>query len=412
MLLLLVALVVLLIVLLLLLRLWLVLPLPARIGARAVGAAVGRADDCKRRCLVVLGSGGHTAEMFYDLASLRPWAGRLQFTYLVAETDKGSAAKAEAFEAERGADDKTPSADIRRVPRAREVGQSYVSSVFTTLKAALASARVVLWELPDIVFANGPGTCVPVIFAAYVARVLGLRHIFVVYSESFACVEHLSLSGRLVYFFADRFTVQWPQLLPVYPRALYAGRLGKEAGDLPALRTVPEPDAPGVIPTAIVTVGSTLFDALIEAVDNPEFLKVLRDQGIRRLKVQRGAGRYQPKHLATGHDIEVQIVEYTPDLPSEMRSAALIVSHAGAGSILDCLSAGRRMVAVPNEGLMANHQVQLGMALQDQGVLLCFRTADLVRSLQEADFSALRRFPPDVGPAFASAARELLDLPQ
>jgi len=162
-----------------------------------------------------------------------------------------------AFEKEHGA---SSTLRVVRVPRAREVGQSYVSSIFTTLKAGRFTLQHVLTLLPDIVFANGPGTCVPVVFAAYLCRFLGLRQTAVIYSESFACVEHLSLSGRLLYRFADRFTVQWPHLLKLCPRAEYAGRLCGDAAKAPLLCA--EADAAAL---AIVTVGSTKFDALIAA---------------------------------------------------------------------------------------------------------------------------------------------------
>jgi len=347
-----------------------------------------------------------TAFAFYP-ASLRSWGELFEPTYLIAETDRGSQAKAEAFELNHG----RPKAHVVRVPRAREVGQRYTTSVLTTTYAAWFSLRIVLSELPDIIFANGPGTCVPVVFAAYVARFLGLKHILVMYSESFACVEHLSLSGRLIYHLADGFTVQWPQLLQSYPKAKYAGRIhpgGHESQDMLPLA----PDMSSEIPTAIVTVGSTFFDDLIAAVDCAEFISCMRSLGIRRLKVQRGRGQYHPQFLVQGKDSSpdfgVEVVDYVADLPAELQRAALIVSHAGAGTILDCLDAGRRLVVVPNERLMANHQVQLGMALHRQRLLFCFSAGELAKQLQEADFDSLRRFPPDINPTFAQRTLEML----
>merc|ERR1712187_736844 len=95
-------------------------------------------------------------------------------------------------------------------------------------------------------------------------------------------------------------------------------------------------------------------------------------------------------------------------LPSELQRAALVISHAGAGTILDCLYAGRRLVVVPNERLMNNHQVQLGMALQDQGLLFCFRTRELVQKLKEADFASLREYPKEQSEAFDQCVRALM----
>uniref|UniRef100_A0A7S1PV83 UDP-N-acetylglucosamine transferase subunit ALG14 n=1 Tax=Alexandrium catenella TaxID=2925 RepID=A0A7S1PV83_ALECA len=383
---------------------------------------IPRRSDQKVRCLVVLGSGGHTAEMLYDLESLGKLLNQLQIRYLVAETDRSSQAKAEAFEARHSG----AAARVVRVPRAREVGQSYLSSIFTTLRAAWHSLLAVLGEPPDLVVTNGPGTCVPVVFAAHVVRLLCVREVQVIYNESFACVDHLSMSGRLLYHIAGSFTVQWPQLLAKYPKAHYAGRLypseqvetarfGRHRlppAELPALSLSQSSSGPL---TAIVTVGSTKFDSLIRAVDSKDFLALLHGMGIQRLKVQKGNGQHWPSNLGGENQpavagIDVEIFEYSQDLPTELQQAALVISHAGAGTILDCLLAGRRVVVVPNEELMNNHQVQLGMSLQEQRLLFCFRAGVLMQSLKEADFSSLREFPRANSPVIAQLVCKMLGL--
>ena len=40
----------------------------------------------------------------------------------------------------------------------------------------------------------------------------------IIYIESFARVSSLSVSGCIIKFFADRFIVQWPELLPISPK--------------------------------------------------------------------------------------------------------------------------------------------------------------------------------------------------
>lgn len=70
------------------------------------------------------------------------------------------------------------------------------------------------------------GTCIPVCFAAFALRVLGLASTSrTVFCESFCRVKSLSLSGRVMYLLADRFVVHWPELLVHYPRAEYLGQL-------------------------------------------------------------------------------------------------------------------------------------------------------------------------------------------
>ncbi|QRV80592.1 hypothetical protein RhiJN_08607 [Ceratobasidium sp. AG-Ba] len=64
----------------------------------------------------------------------------------------------------------------------------------------------------DVLLINGPGTCFILALVVYINRFLGLSSPRVVYVESFARVESLSLSGQLVQPLADRFLVQWPSV--------------------------------------------------------------------------------------------------------------------------------------------------------------------------------------------------------
>jgi beta-1,4-N-acetylglucosaminyltransferase len=70
---------------------------------------------------------------------------------------------------------------------------------------------------PDVILATGAGLAVPFFL---VGRLLKRR---LVYVESLARAETLSLTGHLVYPLADRFYVQWPQLARRYRKARYAG---------------------------------------------------------------------------------------------------------------------------------------------------------------------------------------------
>ena len=44
-----------------------------------------------------------------------------------------------------------------------------------------------------------------------------------VYIESFAKVTSQTLSGKLLYKYADQFYVQWEQMLKLYPNAIFKG---------------------------------------------------------------------------------------------------------------------------------------------------------------------------------------------
>ena len=172
--------------------------------------------------LVVFGSGGHTAEMLALLAAL-PLARYAPRVYCAAASDTTSEPRAKASGA-------VPAgAAFLRLPRAREVGQSYLTALFSTLLALLAALRLLLRVRPRLVLVNGPGTCLPVCAAAVALRALRLlpRDARVLFVESACRVETLSATGRLCYALglADAVLVQWPQLLRKYPRAECVGLL-------------------------------------------------------------------------------------------------------------------------------------------------------------------------------------------
>lgn len=367
----------------------------------------------RSRLLVVLGSGGHTTEMFYDLASVEDWRDKFDAAYIIAETDNNSLATANAFENDVYGRD----AKVFTIPRPREVGQSFSSSIVPTLRAILAMMRVILVVWPDAVICNGPGTCVPAVIAAYLPRIFWWKRIAVMYSESLACVSHLSLSGSILFQFADVFTVQWD---PLYQHCsqqrskdghlLHAGRCrdGERLEKLPL--EAQEGDG-----TAIVTVGSTKFEDLIRAIDSEPFITALAGLGIKRLKVQKGNGTYEPTvvvgEAAREAGIEAEVITYSPSLPEELRCASLIISHAGAGTVLDCLNNRRRLLIVPNEVLMDNHQVQLCEELARYSLVRWSRSADIVATLDGYSGTELRKFPENPTPMFASALRHICGRP-
>ena len=175
------------------------------------------------RTMAVLGSGGHTAEMLSLLASLdsSTYSPR---DYVIAQTDHTSGQRIEAFEAQRAAGSPT-AFRLLWLPRSREVGQSYATSVLTTLHALLYAVVLVFRSRPSLLLCNGPGTCVPVCVSALALRLLGIKYTTIIYVESIARVQSLSLSGRIMIRFVDHFLVQWPQLASKYPQARYIGRL-------------------------------------------------------------------------------------------------------------------------------------------------------------------------------------------
>ncbi|XP_062336064.1 UDP-N-acetylglucosamine transferase subunit ALG14 homolog [Osmerus eperlanus] len=171
--------------------------------------------------LVVAGSGGHTTEILRLMASLsQSYSPR---HYVIADTDKMSEDKIRAYESlEKGQESKFT---VHRIPRSREVRQSWSSSVASTLNAIRFSIPLMFRLRPDMVLCNGPGTCVPLCLAGLLLGTVGLKKVVIVYVESICRVETLSLSGKILYHLSDYFFVQWPTLKDKHPKAIYLGRI-------------------------------------------------------------------------------------------------------------------------------------------------------------------------------------------
>eukprot|EP00808_Paulinella_micropora_P001936 g8618.t1 len=173
------------------------------------------------KTMVVLGSGGHTAEML----ALVPRLNRARYAplvYVSASTDVGSQEKAHRLEKSLHNE---AHCSFRQIPRSREVGQSYLTSALTTVVALLAAVRLMWSERPELLLVNGPGTCVPICWALWLGHLLFGWDAKLVFVESFCRVDSLSLSGRLLYPLAARFLVHWPQLQARFRKAEYVDKL-------------------------------------------------------------------------------------------------------------------------------------------------------------------------------------------
>merc|ERR1712146_388015 len=111
------------------------------------------------------------------------------------------------------------------IPRSRDVGQAWSSSAVSFVKALLYCLGLV-WRLrPQVVLVNGPGTCVPVAYAALLFELLVGRKVVLIFIESFCRTRSLSFTGKLLYPFCDAFVVQWERLAQKYYKAQYCGVL-------------------------------------------------------------------------------------------------------------------------------------------------------------------------------------------
>lgn len=199
--------------------------------------------------LIVLGSGGHTAEMLSmldrsvthpDPSSRLDWRDFSHRTWVVSSGDTLSAERAKEFEENalalggqealmagkvRKATDAGPGKyEVVTVPRAREIHQPAWTSPISCTKTFLACWNLLLAQLkqgrdfPDLILVNGPATATVLVFASVALRFFNVKGCMqrykmrTVYVESWARVKRLSLSGKVLSRVVDRFLVQWPML--------------------------------------------------------------------------------------------------------------------------------------------------------------------------------------------------------
>ncbi|XP_054728843.1 UDP-N-acetylglucosamine transferase subunit ALG14 homolog [Anastrepha obliqua] len=188
-------------------------------------------SNTKYPVYIVLGSGGHTAEMCtINMALLGTDKGKRIYEplrYVIANDDTTSRSRiTSAMQRVGVALDDT---SFIYVPRSRKVGQSYFSSVFTTLWALLWSFWLVWCDQPKLLLCNGPGTCLPFCIAVYAWKKLGRLscNTKIVYVESWCRVRTLSLSAKLLRPFLDLLVVQWPALAESYKNSNNVKYFGK-----------------------------------------------------------------------------------------------------------------------------------------------------------------------------------------
>jgi len=191
-------------------------------------------DDASETCslAVFLGSGGHTSEAL-TLVSALDFSRYTPRTYIISEGDSFSAEKAVGLESQKASSNKTEYT-LLTIPRARRVHQPLITTVPTAIISFLNCVDHITMQpmlsgdsrpFADVLILNGPGTCFVLCIAVYVNKFLGLPSPRLIYIESFARVRSLSLSGKLIRPFVDRFFVQWPQLLKQGGREEYCGCL-------------------------------------------------------------------------------------------------------------------------------------------------------------------------------------------
>lgn len=141
----------------------------------------------------------------------------------------------------------------------------------------------------------------------------------------------------------------------------------------------------------LVTVGTTEFEQLIDIIDNENFISNLTQTNIKKITLQIGKGKLPYNFLLKDkskefyskllvdidnmqndtiltvnlYNININILRYSSNLPQLMSEHDLVIGHLGAGTLLELNLMNHPYLAIVNDSLQDNHQIELAIALND-----------------------------------------------
>lgn len=98
-----------------------------------------------------------------------------------------------------------------------QINRSELLFIFKFLFIFIKSFFIFLREKPDFIISTGALCTIP---TCIIAKLFRKKVIFI---ESFAKVKSQSITGKIMYKFADLFLIQWEDLYEFYPKATYGG---------------------------------------------------------------------------------------------------------------------------------------------------------------------------------------------
>eukprot|EP00939_MAST-03C_sp_MAST-3C-sp1_P001995 g1995.t1 len=186
-----------------------------------------------------------------------------------------------------------------------------------------------------------------------------------------------------------------------------------------------------------VTVGTTKFEKLIKAVCEVDFLDLIHELKYDELRIQYGPEGKPPifrtseaaaasgtrsdrkegsapsssslplrgtiRRNITWKGTKTLCVEYFPikkSISKDLRDAALVVGHAGAGTILETLRVRTKLLVVTNEDLMDNHQSELAEAMEHGNYLAKSTLPTLIEAIQVVEKRNFMSYPAPDGSKF------------
>jgi len=133
-----------------------------------------------------------------------------------------------------------------------------------------------------------------------------------------------------------------------------------------------------------VTVGTSLpHDQLIQKID-----ELVRDGKIKdEVVAQIGAGHYHPKHIES--------FRFAPNLEEQYNKAEIIISNCGAGTIMENVTKGRRLIVIQNPDVTGGHEWELVTKMEKgQHLIWCKSLNELINCIEKARNMDIQPFVP------------------
>jgi beta-1,4-N-acetylglucosaminyltransferase len=132
----------------------------------------------------------------------------------------------------------------------------------------------------------------------------------------------------------------------------------------------------------LVTVGTTKFESLIRNIDREDFYLFLDQLNFTKLIIQKGTGEYVPHKYKSKtlilKNLRVEVYDLLKDFEKIIKNSDYIISHGGAGNVLESLKYKKKLFVVVNDLLMDNHQVELAETLQRENYIFYLKNLPLI----------------------------------
>ncbi len=134
-----------------------------------------------------------------------------------------------------------------------------------------------------------------------------------------------------------------------------------------------------------MTVGTSLpHDALIQTVDEMVGNGLIADEVI----AQRGEGHYIPKHIKS--------FRFKKGLEEYLSKAEIVISNCGAGTIMENVTKGHRLIVIQNPDITGGHEWELVTKMEKGGHLIwCRDLNSLKTSIEKARNMEFKAFKPE-----------------